>query len=35
MEDLLKIPLLMTLVAALAIGAVYLISLLFRGEDDE
>lgn len=35
MDDLYVIPLVMTVVAALSIGAIYLISLLFKDGDEE
>ncbi len=35
MENPYLIPIVMTVVAALSIGAIYLISLLFKDSDDE
>ncbi len=35
MDDLFVIPLVMTVVSALSIGAIYLISLLFKDGDEE
>ncbi len=35
MDNLYLIPIVMTLVAALSIGAIYLISLLFKDGDEE
>ncbi len=35
MDNLYLIPIVMTVVAALSIGAIYLLSLLFKDSDDE
>ncbi len=35
MDNLYLIPIVMTVVAALSIGAIYLISLLFKDSDEE
>ncbi len=35
MDNLFLIPIVMTVVAALSIGAIYLLSLLFKDSDDE